>query len=74
MKVLIGIILGCLLSLTAVAQDSGSATPPQQGQENHVEMSQRGYERIVKEVRHELVMLPFYGVFDNFIWSPLRHH
>ena len=23
-------------------------------------------ERLVREVRHELVMLPFYGVFDNF--------
>ena len=23
-------------------------------------------ERLMKEVRHELVMLPFYGVFDNF--------
>lgn len=69
MKALIGIILGCLLPLTAVAQDSGSATPPQQGQENHVGMSQRGYERIVKEVRHELVMLPFYGVFDNLSYA-----
>jgi hyperosmotically inducible periplasmic protein len=27
-------------------------------------LSQKGYERIVKEVRHELVMLPYYGVFD----------
>ena len=26
---------------------------------------QRGRDRLVKEVRHELVMLPFYGVFDN---------
>src|SRR5690242_15393446 len=24
-----------------------------------------GQDRIVKEVRHELVMLPYYGVFDN---------
>jgi osmotically-inducible protein OsmY len=28
-------------------------------------LSQKGVERIVKEVHHELVMLPFYGVFDN---------
>ena len=28
--------------------------------------SERGLARLQKEVRHELVMLPFYGVFDNF--------
>jgi hyperosmotically inducible protein len=28
-------------------------------------LNQKSYDRIVKEVRHELVMLPFYGVFDN---------
>src|SRR5207245_11686057 len=27
--------------------------------------SSRSTERIVREVRHELVMLPYYGVFDN---------
>jgi hyperosmotically inducible protein len=27
-------------------------------------MSQKGMDRVVKEVRHELVMLPYYGVFD----------
>jgi hyperosmotically inducible protein len=28
-------------------------------------VSPRATERIVREVRHELVMLPYYGVFDN---------
>jgi hyperosmotically inducible protein len=28
-------------------------------------LNQKSYDRIVKEVRHELVMLPFYNVFDN---------
>jgi hyperosmotically inducible protein len=32
-------------------------------------LSQKGYERIVREVRHELVMLPFYGVFDNLAYK-----
>jgi hyperosmotically inducible protein len=27
--------------------------------------TERGTARIVREVRHELVMLPYYGVFDN---------
>ena len=29
------------------------------------EISERGQQRLIREVRHELVLLPFYGVFDN---------
>ncbi len=29
----------------------------------------RGYDRIAKEVRHELVMLPYYNVFDNLAFK-----
>ena len=29
----------------------------------------RGAERLVKEVRHELVMLPYYNVFDNLAFK-----
>ena len=32
-------------------------------------LSQKGVDRIVKEVHHELVMLPFYGVFDNLMYK-----
>jgi hyperosmotically inducible protein len=28
-------------------------------------LDQKGVNRLIKEVRHELVMLPYYGVFDN---------
>lgn len=72
MKVLIAVALGCFLSFFAVAQDSSANNPPQsdnQQQESHGGLSQKGYDRIVKEVRHELVMLPFYGVFDNLAYS-----
>jgi hyperosmotically inducible protein len=31
--------------------------------------SQRGQQRLEKEVRHELVLLPFYGVFDNLAFK-----
>jgi len=31
--------------------------------------SQRGRERLEREVRHELVMLPYYGVFDNLAYK-----
>jgi hyperosmotically inducible protein len=37
------------------------ATLPVAGQA----VSAKGHERLVREVRHELVMLPYYGVFDN---------
>src|SRR5258707_10079527 len=30
--------------------------------------SERGRQRLEKEVRHELVMLPYYGVFDNLAY------
>jgi len=33
------------------------------------ELSQKGVDRVVKEVHHELVMLPFYGVFDNLLYK-----
>ena len=32
-------------------------------------ISQKSLDRISKEVRHELVMLPFYGVFDNLSYK-----
>src|SRR5260370_42525868 len=32
-------------------------------------LSQKSIDRIYKEVRHELVMLPFYGVFDNLAYK-----
>jgi hyperosmotically inducible protein len=32
-------------------------------------MPQKSFDRIVKEVRHELVMLPYYGVFDNLAYK-----
>src|SRR5512132_4139670 len=31
--------------------------------------SPRSAERITREVRHELVMLPYYGVFDNLSYK-----
>jgi hyperosmotically inducible protein len=36
------------------------------GAQNKPPASGRGQARVEKEVHHELVMLPFFGVFDNF--------
>lgn len=35
------------------------------GSADRIYPSGRGYARLEREVRHELVMLPYYGVFDN---------
>jgi hyperosmotically inducible periplasmic protein len=32
-------------------------------------LSPKGVERVMKEVHHELVMLPYYGVFDNLLYK-----
>jgi hyperosmotically inducible protein len=40
-------------------KDKGSAV---------VNSGTKGQDRIVREVRHELVMLPYYGVFDNLTY------
>ncbi|MBV9573891.1 MAG: BON domain-containing protein [Acidobacteriales bacterium] len=45
----------------AVSNDSAS--------KQSAPLSQRGLERIQKEVRHELVLLPFYGVFDQLAYQ-----
>jgi len=37
--------------------------------QNKQPLSQRGLERIVQEVHHQLVLLPYYGVFDNLAYK-----
>jgi hyperosmotically inducible protein len=58
---LIVLALGLLVfTAMCVAQDQ----PSQRDQP-----SARSQERITKEVRHELVMLPYFGVFDNIAYK-----
>lgn len=33
------------------------------------QLSEKAVQRIIKEVHHELVLLPFYGVFDNLAYK-----
>jgi len=51
-------ILLAVLSQTSPAQTTQGAP-----------LDQKSIDRITKEVRHELVMLPFYGVFDNLAYK-----
>ncbi len=46
------VAIGVMLALTALAQTRRPASP-------------RAQARLEREVRHELLMLPYYGVFDN---------
>jgi len=49
--------------LIPIALSAQSAIPAQQQPSRP--LSQVGIERINREVRHELLLLPYYGVFDN---------
>jgi|SRR5579864_7382374 len=53
-----------LIPVTLFALVAALAAP---GAEKSV--SPRAAERITREVRHELVMLPYYGVFDNLVYK-----
>jgi hyperosmotically inducible protein len=52
----------CLLTLPAIAQD-------QPAQDQRDQPTARSQERITKEVRHELLMLPYFTVFDNIAYK-----
>jgi len=58
MKILL--VLTCLISALAVSVVA---------QENREALNPKAIDRITREVRHELVMLPFYGVFDNLAYK-----
>jgi hyperosmotically inducible protein len=63
-KSLIAVVgISLLCSIAAVA------SPVAQDNQPTGAVSQKSIERIYKEVRHELVMLPFYGVFDNLAYK-----
>lgn len=51
------------------AVPSSQTTPANDNGRNNASISQKGYDRIVKEVRHELVMLPRYDVFDDLAYQ-----
>ena len=59
------------LSLTTYADNCTAQDAQNNGalSTRNTALSQKGVDRIVKEVHHELVMLPFYGVFDNLLYN-----
>lgn len=65
MKKILIVVLGfsMLFSMAALASPASQDNPPTGG------ANQKSIDRIYKEVRHELVTLPFYGVFDNLSYK-----
>jgi hyperosmotically inducible periplasmic protein len=51
----------CIFSLVTLTTAAQNAQPDQP--------SAKAQERIIKEVRHELLMLPYVGVFDNLAYK-----
>ena len=58
-----------LLFVVTIFSMVAQASPTTQDNQPAGALNQKAYERIVKEVRHELVMLPYYGVFDNLSYK-----
>src|SRR5260370_4992337 len=58
-----GLALPLVFSMVALA------SPTTQDNQPSGPLPQKSIDRIYKEVRHELVMLPFYGVFDNLAYK-----
>jgi len=82
MKTHLAVVVAAILVLTTLEIPNASAqaassqpnmssqqSTSSSGQESRGALSQKGIDRIVKEVHHELVMLPFYGVFDNLAYQ-----
>ncbi len=59
-------LLSAVLVLPLVFSIASSAT---QDNPTTRALNQKSIDRIYKEVHHELVMLPFYGVFDNLAYK-----
>src|SRR4051795_433176 len=56
------------LCLCAFALVAGAQEHDQRAANRAVQPGGRAQDRVTREVRHELVMLPYYGVFDNLAY------
>jgi hyperosmotically inducible protein len=65
------IVAVMFLSLATYANNCTAQEAQNNGAQStrSTDLSQKGVDRIVKEAHHELVMLPFYGVFDNLLYK-----
>lgn len=56
------------LVLAVVSGHAQNKDTDKDGSDRTARVSRRGQDRMIREVRHELVMLPYYGVFDNLAY------
>jgi len=62
MKVTLPILVLSVLTGSAIAQDNSAMA-------QNAPVSPKSEERVQREVRHELLMLPYLGVFDNIAYK-----
>jgi osmotically-inducible protein OsmY len=58
-----------LVMLSLIFSMAAFASPALQDNQPAGALDQKSFDRITHEVRHELVMLPYYGVFDNLAYK-----
>ncbi len=63
------LILSMTILLMTIFSMAALASPAIQDNQPAGALNQKSLERIYKEVRHELLMLPYYGVFDNLAYK-----
>ncbi len=63
------LLLLASLALPMIFSMVALANPTTQDNPSAGALNQKSIDRIYKEVHHELVMLPFYGVFDNLAYK-----
>jgi len=66
-KELWALIVAALLATPILALPYSAAAQPQEEKKQRSEAKYR--EKLLKEVRHQLVMLPWYSVFDNLAYQ-----
>ncbi len=63
------LLIVLVLALPLIFSMVAPASPTTQDNPASGALNQKSINRIYKEVHHELVMLPFYGVFDNLAYK-----
>ena len=68
-SVLLVIALMLCIQSPAMAQSAGSSNASSASGDQGNKLSPAALDRITREVRHELLLLPYYGVFDNLAYQ-----
>ena len=68
-SVLLVIALMLCIQSPAMAQSAGSSNASSASRDQGNKLIPAALDRITREVRHELLLLPYYGVFDNLAYQ-----